>query len=66
MGLLCIVAISRDSDVEPIKTDVDCNFRDYSDHLQSNSPIPCNTGYVGCRQHSDPWVGSGFDLCLEI
>ncbi len=66
MGLLCLVLISGDSDVESIEADVDCDFRDYNYHLQSDFPIPCDTGYVGNRQHSDYWVGCGFDLCLEI
>ena len=66
MGLLCLVLISGDSDVESIEADMDCNFCGYSDHLQSDFPIPCDTGYVGYLQRSDYWVGCGFDLCLEI
>jgi len=66
MGLLCIVFVSGDSDVESIEAGVDCNFRGYSDHLQSDFPILCDTGYVGCRQRSDCRIGCGFDLCLEI
>ena len=66
MGLLCLVLISGDSDVESIEVDVDCNFRGYSDHLQSDFPIPCDAGYVGYLQRSNHWVGCGFDLCLEI
>ena len=66
MGLLCIVLVSGDSDVESIEAGVDCDFRGYSDHLQSNFPILCDTGYVGCRQRRDYWVGCGFDLCLEV
>ena len=64
--MLRIVFISRDSDVESIGADVDCDFRDYCDHLQSDFLIPRDAGYGGYRQHSDCRTGCGFYLCLEV
>ena len=66
MGLLCIVFVFGDSDVESIEAGVDCDFRGYFDHLQSDFPILCDTGYVDCRQRSDYRTGCGFYLCSEI
>ena len=66
MGLLCIVLVSGDSDVESIEAGVDCDFRDYCYHLQSDFPILCDTGYVGYRQRSDCRTGCGFYLYVEV
>ena len=55
-----------DSDVESIEAGVDCDFRGYCYHLQSDFPIPCDTGYVDYRQHSDYRTGCGFYLCFEV
>ena len=66
MGLLGIVLVSGDSDVESIEAGVDCDFCDYCYHLQSDFPILCDTGYVGYLQRSDYRTDCGFYLCLEV
>ena len=65
MGLLCIVLVSRNSDVESIEAGVDCDFRDYCCHLQSDFPILYDTGYVGYLQRSDYRTGCGFIFALK-
>ncbi|MDE0018895.1 MAG: hypothetical protein OXU51_22130 [Candidatus Poribacteria bacterium] len=52
--------------MESIEADMDCDFRDYCYHLQSDFLIPRDAGYVGYRQRSDYRTGSGFYLCLEV
>ena len=51
--------------MESIETGMDSDFRDYSHHLQSGSPILCNMGYMGYHRHSHRRSSCDFHFFLE-